>query len=188
MIKPAPALLLTGLVALVACGDDSATPGGSGGGTSSVTVSVSVSSAAATVASTSTATGSGGESTTGGDGGAGGGAGTSSGGQGGQGGAGGAPGTGGAGQGGSTTTGDPIDCVVCVATECPQIAECIADPACRDGLVCTLTGCIVDGQPDLVCIADCFGGDFAAALDAVEALACVVTTCGEGCGGLIPAG
>jgi hypothetical protein len=185
-------------IALVACGDDEATTSGSGGASSSSASSVSVS-----VAVTVTAAGTGGESSSGGgeDGGGAAGAGTGEGGEGaggrdgGDGGAGGRDGSGGAGAGdqgggggGSTGSGDPIDCAVCVATDCPQIAECIADPVCAEGLVCTLTGCIADGAPDLQCISECFGGDFEAALGALEALGCVVTTCGDACGGLIPSG
>ena len=185
-------------LALAACGDDSGVIAGTGGGGGSTGVTASVGTSTSTA--TASSGGEGGNATGGGEGGVGeggsgqggsaeGGNGQGGSGQGGsgQGGSGqGGSGQGGAGQGGSTGSGGPLDCAVCVATECPQIAECISDPACADGLVCTLTSCIVDGQPDLVCIADCFNGDFEAALGALDALGCIVTTCGDGCGGLIP--
>jgi len=195
-------------LALAACGDDSGVIAGTGGGGGSTGVTASVGTSTSTA--TASSGGEGGNATGGGEGGVGeggsgqggsaeggngqggsgqGGSGQGGSGQGGsgQGGSGqGGSGQGGAGQGGSTGSGGPLDCAVCVATECPQIAECISDPACADGLVCTLTSCIVDGQPDLVCIADCFNGDFEAALGALDALGCIVTTCGDGCGGLIP--
>jgi hypothetical protein len=189
--------------ALAACGDDTGTPVGSGrdmttGATTTAATTTSTTVSASTAGSTATASSGGdGGNATGGEGGGGqGGSGNGGSGDGGSGVGGsgdggsgvGGSGEGGSGEGGSTGTGDPLDCAVCVATDCPQIAECISDPVCADGMVCTLTTCIVDGQPDLGCIADCFDGDFAAALGALEALGCIVTTCGESCGGLIPAG
>lgn len=185
------ALLLP--LGLAACGDDEVAPSGSGGDSSS-SASTSDSSSTATATTTTSSTAGGGEggaSGGGGDGGKGaggqGGQGEGGQGEGGQGGGAGGAGEGGQG-GGATTGGGPIDCAICVATDCPGIAECIGDPACAEGLVCSLTGCLSGGDPDLACVAECFNGDFAAALEALTALGCVVTTCGDACGGLIPAG
>jgi hypothetical protein len=81
---------------------------------------------------------------------------------------------------------NPIDCIACVALECPETVACLTDAACVQGLVCTLTQCLAGGEPDLVCVAGCFDGDFEAAFQAIQALTCVLGTCGDVCGGFLP--
>lgn len=95
-------------------------------------------------------------------------------------------GTGGEGQGGSTPPPNPIDCLTCVATECPETVACLTDTTCVQGLVCTVSQCLSDGQPDLACVADCFDGDFDAALQAIQSISCVIGPCGDVCGDFLP--
>ena len=95
-----------------------------------------------------------------------------------------ADGSGGSGGGGI----DPLGCFTCVTQSCPAVLSCIQDPVCAQGLFCSFSQCLGGGAPDLMCVADCFGGDFGAALDALQALGCLFTTCGDACGGLLPGG
>jgi hypothetical protein len=83
---------------------------------------------------------------------------------------------------------DPIACITCVAQSCPEVIACLTDMVCQQGLVCSVSQCLGGGQPDLLCVADCFGGDIQAAGQALMALACVATTCGPDCVGLLPFG
>ena len=87
----------------------------------------------------------------------------------------------------SSGSGTPIDCLFCINSECPEVQACIFDPVCSQGLTCIFTDCGID-NPDFQCAIDCFGGDLAAALEAIQALGCVFTNCGDLCGGLIPQG
>ena len=112
---------------------------------------------------------------------------------GGEGGAGGLAGGGGfeagSGPGGSGTGGggiDPIGCLTCVATECPDVLACLTNPACLQGTVCAVQSCLSGGQPDFFCVLECFNGDTSLALQAVQSLACVFGTCGDVCGGGFP--
>lgn len=111
---------------------------------------------------------------------------TTTGGAGGTGGmaAGGAGGEGGGAEGGSPP--NPIDCLGCVALQCPETVACLTDPACVQGLVCGVTQCLNGGQPDLPCVAECFDGDLDAAFQAIQALSCVIGPCGEVCGDFFP--
>jgi len=106
------------------------------------------------------------------------------GGYGGEGGAGGVGGVGGVGGGGgSGPTFNPIDCIGCVAENCPYTLQCIQEPACVEGLGCAVSQCLAGGQPDLLCVTDCFNGDTGMAYLAVQAITCVFDTCGDPCAG-----
>ena len=91
-----------------------------------------------------------------------------------------------AGAAGSGPGPDPLACIQCVAESCPEALACVQDPVCGQGLFCAFTQCLGGGSPDLMCVADCFNGDLGAALDALQAIGCVLGTCGAECGGLIP--
>ncbi len=87
----------------------------------------------------------------------------------------------------SSGSGGPVDCLLCINSECPDVQACIFDPVCSQGIACIFTDCGID-DPDLQCAIDCFGGDLVAAVQAIEALGCVLSSCGEVCAGLIPQG
>jgi hypothetical protein len=110
------------------------------------------------------------------------------GGGGGEGGLGGAGGGGEGGLGGEGGGGgfNPIDCIGCIATNCPEVLGCVTDPVCIQGIGCAVTQCLNGGEPDLMCVADCFGGDLEAALNALSVITCVFGECGDACGNLIP--
>jgi hypothetical protein len=100
---------------------------------------------------------------------------------------GGGTGAGGPGPGpGSSSSGGPVDCFACLGSNCPDAVGCFTDPDCIQGMICTVTNCMSGGQPDLMCVFDCFDGDIGAALEAIGALTCVFQECQEECGGLIP--
>ena len=99
-------------------------------------------------------------------------------------GAGGMSGTGGGETGGGPP--NPVECIACVAQNCPEAVSCLTDPDCLQGLVCSVSQCLTGGQPDLMCVADCFNGDFAKALEALQALGCIFMDCGDACSGLLP--
>ncbi|HZO11832.1 MAG TPA: hypothetical protein VFB62_01185 [Polyangiaceae bacterium] len=99
-------------------------------------------------------------------------------------GAGGMSGSGGGEAGGAPP--NPIECITCVAQNCPEAVSCLTDPDCVQGLVCSVSQCLNNGQPDLMCVADCFNGDFAKALEALQALGCIFMDCGDACSGLLP--
>jgi hypothetical protein len=121
-----------------------------------------------------------------------GGGGAGSGGRGGSGGvsAGGEGGAGNAGAIGGMGAGppNPVECLTCIGQSCPEVITCLMDPTCQQGLVCTVTSCLGGGQPDLMCVNDCFMGDLGAAAIAITALACVGNSCGDRCLGLLPGG
>ncbi len=111
------------------------------------------------------------------------------------GGAGGFGGAGGQSEGGAGTGGEggspppppnPIDCLTCVAFQCPETVACLTDPGCVQGLVCTVSQCLSDGQPDLICVAECFDGDIDGAVEAIQAISCVFGPCGDVCGDVLP--
>jgi hypothetical protein len=80
------------------------------------------------------------------------------------------------------------ECATCVATNCSkQVNACLNDPACRNGLACTVTSCLAGGggTPDLACVLKCFDGDFGKAAGAISAFTCVTGKCGTACGGLL---
>lgn len=119
------------------------------------------------------------------DDGAGGTAGASAGGMGGSGGMGeGGSGEGGMGEGGQPP--NPIDCLTCAGTNCPEAVGCITDQACVTGLVCAASNCLGGGSPDFMCLLDCFDGDFEAAQQAIAAFTCIASSCSEECAGLLP--
>jgi len=95
-----------------------------------------------------------------------------------------AEGAGGGGGGGI----DPLGCFTCITQSCPAVLSCIQDPVCGQGLFCAFTQCLTGGAPDLLCVTECFGGDLGAALDALQAVTCLFSTCGDACGGLLPGG
>jgi hypothetical protein len=92
----------------------------------------------------------------------------------------------GGGEGGAPIPPNPIDCLSCVAFQCPEALECVQNPVCGQGLLCGVTECLGGGTPDPICFLDCFGGDPDAALQAFETFSCITSTCGDACGGLIP--
>ena len=98
----------------------------------------------------------------------------------------GAGGMNGSGGGEAGSPPNPIECITCVAQNCPEAVGCITDPECIQGLICSVSQCLSGGQPDLMCVADCFNGDFAKALEALQALGCIFMDCGDACSGLIP--
>jgi hypothetical protein len=100
-------------------------------------------------------------------------------------GTGGIAGSGGTGTGG-TGAGLPTECLVCAGTSCPEAVDCFMDEACQAGLICAFTGCMSGGQPDVMCMLDCFDGDIGAAMAAGQAIYCIMQSCGEECGGLLP--
>ena len=81
---------------------------------------------------------------------------------------------------------NPIDCIGCIATSCPDVLGCVTDPACIQGIGCAVTQCLNGGQPDLLCVANCFDGDIDAALQALAVITCVFGQCGDACGNIIP--
>ena len=110
---------------------------------------------------------------------------------GGQGATGGTIATGGNGEGGTTEGGggggiNPIDCIGCIAQSCPEVLSCVTNPECIQGIGCTVVQCLGGGQPDLLCIADCFGGDIEAAMEAIQVITCVFGECGDSCGNFFP--
>jgi hypothetical protein len=126
------------------------------------------------------------EAGSGGSGAQGGGGGGATGGYGGQGAGGyGGQGAGGGGPGGSGGSG-PIECISCIGQNCPDTVSCITDPTCLQGVVCSLAQCMGGGQPDLMCVAQCFNGDMEAALNALTTLMCIASQCGDACGGMLP--
>jgi hypothetical protein len=95
------------------------------------------------------------------------------------------PGSGGSGGGPP----DPQECILCLFSECPEGLDCITDPVCGAGLICTFTNCLSGGgTPDIGCVIDCFDGDLNAALQAFEAITCVFGSCAEECGGFLDGG
>jgi hypothetical protein len=81
-------------------------------------------------------------------------------------------------------------CPACIRDRCgEQINACINNPACANGLFCTLQMCaggLLGGDggftpTDLVCVLGCFNGDTATAFMAIGSLTCVTMTCGGSC-------
>lgn len=95
--------------------------------------------------------------------------------------------TGGAAPGGTGPgAGGPIDCFGCLGAKCPSALACITNPDCIAGITCAVTNCLAGGNPDPICLADCFGGDIGAALEAFEVITCVLGQCMSECGDLLP--
>jgi hypothetical protein len=92
--------------------------------------------------------------------------------------------TSGSGAGGMPPT--PIDCITCIADNCPDAVGCFTDPECIQGVVCSVSQCLEGGQPDLPCVIDCFNGDIGKAFEAIQALTCVFQSCAAECGELLP--
>jgi len=91
-------------------------------------------------------------------------------------------GVGGTGAGGDT----PVDCFGCLGANCPEAMGCITDPSCIQGIFCAVSDCLSGGMPDLMCLSECFDGDFQAAFEALEIMGCVFTQCSDECGDLLP--
>ena len=79
-------------------------------------------------------------------------------------------------------------CTNCLRDRCgSQINACINNPACGQGLLCTIQNCALDGgisttnPTALLCVLNCFGGDQATAFMAIGSLTCVTMTCGSIC-------
>lgn len=89
--------------------------------------------------------------------------------------------------GGSPTGGGgftPIDCISCINGNCPQAQACLTNPSCISGVVCTIGTCIQgNNPPNFGCVLGCFNGDFMAAFQALGALTCIGTQCGQECQG-----
>ncbi len=89
--------------------------------------------------------------------------------------------------GGSPTGGGgftPIDCISCINSNCPQAQACLTNPSCISGVVCTIGTCIQgNNPPNFGCVLGCFNGDFMAAFQALGALTCIGTQCGQECQG-----
>ncbi|MCA9621207.1 MAG: hypothetical protein KC731_19430 [Myxococcales bacterium] len=81
---------------------------------------------------------------------------------------------------------NPIDCLTCIGNNCPTALQCITDPTCAQGVLCSVQSCFMNGQPDFICVLGCFNGDINAALLALQAVQCVFGTCGMECGGSFP--
>jgi hypothetical protein len=88
----------------------------------------------------------------------------------------------------STASGGPIDCFQCIGQNCPSALQCLQDPACMQGAMCAFTQCLGGGQPDFGCLLTCFNGDFSAAIQAFQAVTCVMGQCQNECGNLIGGG
>jgi hypothetical protein len=74
-------------------------------------------------------------------------------------------------------------CVNCVLGSCPEVATCVTNTACANGLVCTVTQCAADaGLGNIMCVSRCFGGNLQLALGAVTGITCVLQGCGPKCG------
>ncbi len=92
------------------------------------------------------------------------------------------------GNGGSGGSG-PLACFQCIQNKCPQIQQCIMDQACRQGAICAVQGCLSGGGTggiDFQCVAQCFNGNFQAALQAFQGIQCVFTSCSSQCPNGIP--
>ncbi|MBW2526972.1 MAG: hypothetical protein JRI23_22510, partial [Deltaproteobacteria bacterium] len=98
----------------------------------------------------------------------------------------GAGGTGAVGGTGGTGGTLPTECLSCAAAECPDALDCFMDEACRNGLLCAFTTCLSGGQPDWMCMLDCFDGDISAAITAGQAIYCISQSCADECGGMLP--
>jgi hypothetical protein len=74
-------------------------------------------------------------------------------------------------------------CAVCIRDMCQtELSDCLMDPACEAGVMCTLANCaqLVSGgeagADALACVAGCFT-DVQTALVAVNGLSCVTNNC-----------
>jgi hypothetical protein len=83
----------------------------------------------------------------------------------------------------------PIECLTCIGESCPDAIGCITNPDCIQGLVCTVSQCLGGGgEPDFMCVLDCFDGDLEAAFSAIQAIACIFGDCATECGDLLGGG
>ena len=92
-------------------------------------------------------------------------------------------------------------CFSCITEKCDDvIIKCLDDEACIGGIPCYLNNCMDGsgsggdggaggggGGVDIPCATECFGG-LGSALVAIQALGCVVGTCGGACGYLADTG
>jgi hypothetical protein len=86
-------------------------------------------------------------------------------------------------------------CPACIRDRCgSQINACFINPACAQGLFCTLQMClggILDagvGPAAYGCVLGCFNGDQATALTAIGSIQCLTMTCAGACNFLPEAG
>jgi hypothetical protein len=86
--------------------------------------------------------------------------------------------------------GSILGCGTCLAGQCSQgILKCVQTPACQQTLQCAVTTCLSGGAPNVTCLLGCAAGNTTAALELVQILQCVTSTCGTDCtpllGGLL---
>lgn len=103
-------------------------------------------------------------------------------------GVGGMGGTGGSGGMGGSGGGNPLDCINCIGNNCPQAVQCVTDPVCVQGTICAVQNCLTGGQPDLICVLNCFNGDLGTALLALQSVGCIFNQCGNECTGIFGGG
>lgn len=84
------------------------------------------------------------------------------------------------GTGGGGTSGGPLECLTCIAQDCPFLVDCAQDPTCYDRLLCTIQECLADDLA-LECLIECHDGDVVAAFELAQALTCPATTCADRC-------
>ena len=73
-----------------------------------------------------------------------------------------------------------MECLGCIAQDCPFIVDCVQDALCYERLICTVEDCL-QGDVSIECVIDCHDGDLFAAGQLAEALNCAVDTCGDRC-------
>jgi len=91
---------------------------------------------------------------------------------------------------GALPDGSLRDCAVCIRDQCGTLlSDCFNDPACSQGVTCTVTSCFPmagaamgDGGLNLGCVTTCFMGNLPAAVSAVGGVMCISTSCGATCG------
>lgn len=81
---------------------------------------------------------------------------------------------------------NPVECLTCVGQNCPEAVACLTDQACITGLVCAAGQCLGGGNPDIMCVLQCFDGDLGAAQQALMAFGCIASQCSAECAGLLP--
>jgi hypothetical protein len=84
---------------------------------------------------------------------------------------------------GSSSSGGGFNakCLDCGQTKCESFKECVANDACLQGSICTLTMC-TDPATFVACALNtCFQGNQQAATTATQALSCLNMYCKESC-------
>ena len=80
------------------------------------------------------------------------------------------------------------NCINCIGNNCPQAVQCVTDPVCMQGTICAVQNCISGGNPDLICVLNCFNGDLGTALLALQSVGCIFNQCGNECSGIFGGG